>query len=479
MMSRSAAASRTSPLLLRAAGRRQTLPCNSRRLVSSFTPIAASRVGCAPESVWTEFTPLALKHSAINLSQGVPSIPVSDFVLQCLTDATAGAGPSHQYCRPAGLPRLVKALAQQYAKPLDREIDPLSEVLVSTGATQALYVFFQCFINPGDEVILLEPFYDCYTPQVKMCGGHPVYVPLIPPSTDTNVNSTSTSAQCSSAWRVDMAQLEAAFSRRTKAIVLNNPHNPTGKIFSPAEIKTIGALAEKHDAIIVSDEVYEYLDYSSLHVKTASLPGLWDRTVTFGSVGKAFNTTGWKIGWALGPSSIIAPMQILQQYIPFCVTTPLQESLALMFEREREVGFFAKQLEEFDVRRKMMVAICSNSGLAPTNPQGSYFVLADTSTLTVPPPADWQGGAGAGVTARPPIGERADYDFCRWLTMDIGVAAIPPSAFYSHENAHIAAKYVRFCFAKSNENIEEAGERMLRMLPQFARKMSSDQVVEL
>eukprot|EP01147_Barroeca_monosierra_P010513 gene10513-2641_t len=419
---------------------------NSVRTVSSsltcqYKDRVATRASGFSDTVWVEFTPLAVKHKAVNLSQGLPSIPVEPFILTCLQEA-AGPGMHHQYTRVGGHPPLVNALAKHYSPGYNTDIDPTANICISTGATQGLMLFFQTFVNPGDEVIVIEPFYDSYIPQIEMCGGKAVTVPLRPPvqskrnSTDITVQEKSSSAD----WKLSLDELEAAISPQTKAMVLNTPHNPSGKVFTREELDGICKFIQKHDLLLLSDEVYEKILYDeNEHVHVGSLPDMWNRTVSLGSVGKAFNTTGWKLGWAIGPHHLIAPMQLTQQYTPFCVSTPLQEALAKAFSAATQNVFAAK--------RELLIKALDSVGFRPIEPQGAYFILADTSDIHFD-------------IGKQEVPYSRDYDFCRWLTKEVGVAAIPPSCFYTLPNKHLAKNLARFCFVKANDDIHEAAQRL-------------------
>ena len=255
----------------------------------SYDPVA-SRVRGFGATVFAEFTALANQVGAINLGQGFPNFPAPDFVKEAAQQAIAA--DLNQYARSAGHPRLVQALAQVYGPLFHRELDPLTEIVVTVGATEGIFATLQALVEPGDEVILIEPFYDSYPAAVTMAGGRPVYVPLRGPAR----------AHSAAEWTLDRDELAAAFSPRTKLLILNTPLNPLGKVFSRAELTEIAELAQEHNITVLSDEVYEWMVYApAQHVRIATLPGMWERTVTLGSAGKTFSVTGWKIGWAIAP----------------------------------------------------------------------------------------------------------------------------------------------------------------------------------
>ena len=261
----------------------------------SYDP-AAGRVRGFGATVFAEFTALANQTGAVNLGQGFPNFAAPDFVKAAAQAAIAA--DLNQYARSAGQPRLVQALAATYSPLFGRTIDPLAEIVVTVGATEGIFATMQALVEPGDEVILIEPFYDSYPAAVTMAGGRCVYVPLRAPA----------NAAAAADWVLDTDELAAAFSPRTKLLVLNTPLNPLGKVFTRDELQQIAALAIEHNITVLSDEVYEWMVYATAarpvaHVRIATLPGMWERTVTLGSAGKTFSVTGWKIGWAIAPAA--------------------------------------------------------------------------------------------------------------------------------------------------------------------------------
>lgn len=293
-------------------------------------PQAADRIRNEPESVWVEFIQLALDHKPLNLGQGFPDFAAPQYLLDSLRNATNGHRNdqilANQYTRSFGHPRLVRALADYYRefrnfKQLDK---PNEQLLVTVGAYEALFVSIMAFVNPGDEVLLVDPAFDAYAPIVAMAQGQRVFVPLRLQA--SRVNSTEiTSADFS----LDMAEFENKISNRTRLLVLNTPNNPLGKIYSRRELDSIARLCIKHNILVVADEVYEQMYHGPYeHVSIASLPGMWERTITIGSAGKTFSVTGWKIGWAFGPKHLIRFAQLVHQTAIYTVATPLQEAVA-------------------------------------------------------------------------------------------------------------------------------------------------------
>ena len=408
-----------------------------RSTSAATTFVPAARVQSFGPTVFAEFTALAIEHDAVNLGQGFPNFPAPDFIKDAA--ATAITSDLNQYARAAGHPRLVNALAQTYSPLFDRDLDPLREIVVTVGATEGIFATIQALVNPGDEVILIEPFYDSYPAAVIMAGGTTVYVPLRPQGAAASAGD----------WVLDMDELAAAFTPKTRLLIINTPHNPVGKLFTRAELERIAALVQQHDVLVLSDEVYEWMTYPTAtrpveHVRIATLPGMWERTVTLGSAGKTFSVTGWKIGWAIAPAPMANAIFMAHQWIPFAVATPLQEAVAIALEVAPSQDYFRWLGDMYCAKRDKLLAGLRDVGLRPTTPDGSYFILFDTSMLDVPVAA----------------GERRDVAVCKWLTRSVGVAAIPPSPFYSPTHQHLTDQIARFTFCKTDEMLDEAVRRL-------------------
>jgi aspartate/methionine/tyrosine aminotransferase len=402
----------------------------------SFAP--ATRVRGFGTTVFTEFSAMALQYNAVNLGQGFPNFAAPDFIKQAAKEAIDA--DINQYARGAGQLRLVNALSKTYSPLFGRELDPMREIVVTTGATEGIFATMQALVDPGDEVILLEPFYDSYPASVIMAGGTPVYVPL----------RAADATKYASEWTLDMDELEAAFSPRTKLLVINTPMNPIGKVFSQEELSRIADLVQKYNVLVLSDEVYEWMVYPAddgtpiEHVRIATLPGMWERTITLGSAGKTFSVTGWKIGWAIGPAPLIHAVLMAHQWIPFTVATPLQEAVATAFEVAPQEDYFNWLATTYRAKRDKLMVALDEVGLTPVRPDGSYFIIVATGHLSVPVPE----------------GTRRDVAVARWFTTDVGVTAIPPSPFYSPEHQYLTDNLARFCFCKTDDMLDEAVRRL-------------------
>ena len=397
-----------------------------------YDPVAA-RVRGFGATVFAEFTALANATGAVNLGQGFPNFAAPDFVKAAAQQAIAA--DLNQYARSAGHPRLVQALAQVYSPLFGRTLDPMTEIVVTVGATEGIFATVQALVDPGDEVILIEPFYDSYPAAVTMAGGVPVYVPLRAPA----------DSRSAAEWTLDLAELTAAITPRTKLLILNTPSNPLGKVFSRAELSALAEFVCRFNLTVLSDEVYEWMVYPPAeHVRIATLPGMWERTVTLGSAGKSFSVTGWKIGWAIAPRVLAHAVLMAHQWIPFAVSTPMQEAIAVALEESEARAYFAWLSEMYQAKRDRLLTVLSEVGLPPMTPDGSYFIIVETSALAVP--------------VAP--GECRDIAVCRWLTQEIGVAAIPPSPFYSAPHQHLTDNLARFTFCKTDEMLDEAARRL-------------------
>jgi N-succinyldiaminopimelate aminotransferase len=372
-------------------------------------------------TIFTEMTRLANEVGAVNLAQGFPDFDGPELVKRAACRAIeAGEG---QYAPSPGVPALRRALARSRALAHGLDYDPDACVTVGCGATEMVFASLLGLCDPGDEVVLFEPFYDGYRAAVALAGAVARVVTLEPPD-----------------WRFDPAALEAAFGPKTRAVVLNTPHNPTGKVFSPDELAAVAALCRRHDAVCVADEVYEHLVYDGRHHPIAALPGMAERTITVSSMSKTFSLTGWRVGWAFAPPDLTAAVRGAHQFATFAAPTPLQHACAEALAGGADE--IARLRDALRARRDALADTLASVGLEPYPAAGAYFVCA---------------GFG-----RYPFAD--DADFCRFLTRDVGVAAIPPSAF--HEGRR-PVNYVRFVFCKRDETMRAAAARLAR-LPELA-----------
>lgn len=406
-------------------------------------PRAAERVRRFGTSIFAEISALAVQCGAVNLGQGFPDFAGPTWIKEAA--AAAIAADLNQYAPYQGLPRLREAVAATWQAHGWGSPDPATEITITSGATEAIFGAIQALVNPGDEVIVFEPFYDAYVPDITMAGGVPRFVRLHPPvksevgsqkSEATEPQPSALSPQPSS-WWFDPADLVAAFTPRTRLLLLNTPHNPTGKVFSSAELELIAGHCIAHDVIVIADEVYDQLVFAGArHTPIATLPGMWERVLTVNSTGKTFSLTGWKIGYAVGPAELNAALRAAHQWVTFATATPLQAAAAVALETALTNGYYPQFRAEYAERYDLLRAILEGAGLPTLATEGSYFIMADIS--------------GTGFSS--------DADFCRWLTREVGVAAIPPSAFYAGTDT--LPLLARFCFAKKPETLRAAAAKL-------------------
>ncbi|XP_074193159.1 kynurenine--oxoglutarate transaminase 3 [Rhinolophus sinicus] len=381
----------------------------------------AKRIEGLDSNVWIEFTKLAADPSVVNLGQGLPDISPPLYVKEELSKIAA-IDSLNQYTRGFGHPSLVKALSCLYGKLYQKQIDPNKEILVTVGAYGSLFNAIQGLIDEGDEVIIIVPFYDCYEPMVRMAGGTPVFVSLRSKPVDGKKWSSSD-------WTLDPEELASKFNSKTKAIILNTPHNPMGKINWKALV----------------------LLFCFSFSCSATFPGMWERTITIGSAGKTFSVTGWKLGWTIGPNHLIKHLQTVQQNSIYTCATPLQEALAQAFwidikRMDDPECYFNSLPKELEVKRDRMVHLLDSVGLKPIIPDGGYFIIADVSLLD------------ADLSDMKHNSEPYDYKFVKWMTKNKKLSAIPVSAFCNTETKLQFEKFVRFCFIKKDSTLDAAEE---------------------
>ncbi|MBE7472080.1 MAG: aminotransferase class I/II-fold pyridoxal phosphate-dependent enzyme [Anaerolineales bacterium] len=364
-------------------------------------------------------TSLANQHGAVNLGQGFPDFPGPDFLKEAAIEAIRA--DINQYAPGSGRLSLREAIAAKMARHYNLAVNPATDITVTSGATEAILAAIMGLVNPGDEVILFEPYYDSYLPSVQMAGGVPRFYTLRPPD-----------------WAIDPDELAALFSPKTKLILVNTPHNPTGKVYSEAELRLIAELCQKYDVIAVVDEVYEHIIFDGLkHVSLAGMPGMAERTITISSAGKTFSMTGWKVGWAVAPAELSQAVFRVHQFVTYSVAAPLQEGVVTALQTADD--YYTELAAMYQANRDFLAEALAEAGLEPIIPQGTYFIMVDISHL----------------------GFSNDVAFCRTLTTEIGVAAIPPSAFYF--NPADGAGLARFAFCKTRPTLEEAARRLLKL----------------
>ncbi|KAG0736395.1 hypothetical protein G6F32_005096 [Rhizopus arrhizus] len=409
----------------------------------------AQRVSNFGRDVWSIFTPLAQETKAINLGQGFMNSFTPPEIIQNACKEALNKVESNQYCHPKGLLRLRKALAASYKQQLNgRELDPETNIIITAGANEGIFASLAGFLDKGDEVIVIEPFFDQYIPNITMNGGVPVYVPLRPPA-DADQRIVS-----SQEWTLDINELESKITNKTKVIIINTPHNPVGKVFTEDELNAIGQVAEKHNLVIISDDVYDRLHYLSCDKIPRIANKFWDRTITVGSGGKCFAATGWRVGWLIGPAELIQYAYAAQLRVVFCVNHPSQEAMAAGIEASLTEPIFEQQIEQYIEKRSILSKVFDELALPYTVPEGAYFILVNTSKIQIP----------EDYVFPDLLNDRGDdFKMCYWLTKEIGVCAIPPSEFYMKEHCPLASKYARFAFCKTNDVLEQAVDRLKQL----------------
>ncbi|MGH9401145.1 MAG: pyridoxal phosphate-dependent aminotransferase [Terriglobia bacterium] len=371
------------------------------------------------ESVIREMTRLALEHGAVNLAQGFPDFPAPAEVKEAAVAAIRA--DVNQYSITWGAKEMRRAVAERFERDTGLAIDPEREITVTCGATEAMISSLLAIIDPGDEVVVFEPFYENYGPDSVICGARPRYVPLRPPD-----------------WTFDPAELAAAFSERTRAIVLNTPNNPTGKVFTQTELEQIAVLCERWDAYAVSDEIYQYIVYDGAqHISIASLPAMRERSITINSMSKTYSVTGWRVGYAVGPPAVSDAIRKMHDFITVGAPAPLQEAGAVALRMPE--SYYAKIREEYARRRDRFLPVLEKAGFRCFKPRGAYYIMTDITDFGFP----------------------NDVEFARYMVKDIGVAVVPGSSFYSQPGA--GSQQVRFCYSKTDATLDDAAEKLMRL----------------
>ena len=381
------------------------------------TPLVA-RMREFGTTIFAEMSALAASTGAINLGQGFPDTDGPPEMLEAAREAIAGG--RNQYPPGPGVPELLDAIAAHQARFYGIQLDPRSQVLVTVGATEAIAATVLALCEPGDEVVTFEPYYDSYAATIALAGA-----------------VRRTSVLRFPDFAVDEASLRAAFSARTRMVLLNTPHNPTGKVFTRAELELVCELAREHDAWVVTDEVYEHLLFDGLqHVPVATLPGMAERTLTISSAGKTFSATGWKVGWVSGPAEAVAAVRTVKQFLTYVGSGPFQPAVALALGLGDQV--YAGLSGSLQAKRDLLVSGLRAAGLEVAVPSGTYFVVADAA----------------------PLGAVDALEFCRRLPSVAGVVGVPVSVF--HDDPEAARTLVRFAFCKADTVLAEAVSRLAR-----------------
>jgi aspartate/methionine/tyrosine aminotransferase len=388
----------------------------------------AKRLTHFTESIIRDMTRVADAYGAINLAQGYPNFdPPGELVEAAIQSLRAG---HHQYGLTSGTPNFRTALARKQSRTMGVEIDPERHVTATCGSTEAMLAAFMTVVNPGDKVIVFSPVYENYIPDTILSEASPIYIPLHPPD-----------------FSLDLDELRAGFEQGARALILCNPNNPTGKVFTPQELQSIAGLAIEYDAAVITDEVYEHIVYQPhRHTYLATLPGMFERTITCSSLSKTYAITGWRLGYAIAPPDLTEGIRKVHDFLTIGAPTPLQEAavVALNFPD----SYYRQLQAEYTQRRDIFLAYLDQTGLSYTRPQGAYYLMVDIS----------------------PFGFADDTAFCYWMTKEIGVAAVPGGSFYplTLEEKPPVTNMMRLHFAKSEDMLIQAGERLLRLADELS-----------
>jgi aminotransferase len=393
-------------------------PASPHRAEAASARISA-KAGQFTESVIREMTRLSLQYGAVNLSQGFPDFPAPAEIKRAAQDAIAA--DINQYAITWGAKSLRNAIAEKFQRWQGITIDPEREITVCCGSTEAMMSSMMAIINPGDEVVVFEPFYENYGPDAILSGATPRFVKLRPPD-----------------WTFDPDELAAAFSPATKAIILNTPNNPTGKVFERAELESIRDLCVRWNAYAITDEIYEHMLYNGAqHISMATLDGMRDRTITINALSKTYSVTGWRVGWAIASSETTSAIRKVHDFLTVGAAAPLQEAgaLALKFP----ASYYETLAQEYLARRDRMLGILSSAGFRCFKPRGAYYIMTDISAFGFPD----------------------DMAFAKYLVKEIGVAAVPGSSFYQDPAA--GRTHLRFTFCKTEKTFQAAAERLAKL----------------
>ncbi len=379
----------------------------------------SARTADFTESVIREMSRLAVAHGAVNLAQGFPDFAAPLDLKQAAIDAINA--DHNQYPITWGTKPFRDAIARKYARTYDLTVDPQTEITVCCGATEGMIASLLAVCDPGDEVVVFEPFYENYHPDTMLCGATRKLVTLYAPD-----------------WTFDPAELRAAFSPRTKAIIINTPNNPTGKVFNLQELTFIAELCQEFDALAITDEIYEHITFDGeKHIPIMTLPGMRDRSILINSMSKTFSVTGWRVGWVLASPDLTNSIRKVHDFLTVGAATPLQQAGVMALDQHDD--YFNGLSAEYSGRRAAAISMLEGAGFRCFNPHGAYYVMTDISAF----------------------GAKNDVAFARHLVENIGVAAVPGSSFYSRPE--LGASQLRFCFCKKFETLQAAGERLARL----------------
>ena len=386
-------------------------------------PALSNRVHTFTDSVIRRMTRISDEHGAINLSQGFPDFDPPKPIMDALAKA-AYEGP-HQYSVTFGAENFREALAVKQGRAIGRTIDPATEICVTCGGTEAMMATMMTICNPGDKVMVFSPFYENYGADAILSGAQPIYIPLVPPE-----------------YHFDIKLVEDGFRQGAKAIIVCNPSNPCGKVFSREELMAIGELALKYDAFVVTDEVYEHMVYApNKHTCMASLPGMFDHTITCNSLSKTYSITGWRLGYLIGPAEVIENAKKVHDFLTVGAAAPLQEAATVGLQFPE--SYYDELLATYSEKRQYFLDGLDRIGLKHNVPQGTYFVMIDISDfLALPQFSGW-----------------TDLQFCEWMIINIGVAAVPGSSFFKEDVNNL----IRLHFARSKETLDEALGRLAKL----------------
>ncbi len=391
-------------------------------LICMAKKITSEKADRFSESVIREMTRLAQLHGAVNLAQGFPDFPAPLEIKEAACRAIMD--DINQYAITWGAKSFRNAIALKTRSYLGIEIDPEREITVTCGSTEAMIASLLAIINPGDEVVIFEPFYENYGPDTILSGAIPRYVTLRSPE-----------------WSFDPAELEAAFNEKTKAIIINTPNNPTGKVFSRQELEFIAALCIKWNAIAVTDEIYEHILYDGwAHCAIATLDGMRERTITINGLSKTYSVTGWRVGYAIGPPHLTEAIRKVHDFLTVGAAAPMQEAGARALALPP--GYYSELARAYQRRRDLLVEGLHAAGFECFTPRGAYYIMADIS----------------------PLGADNDLEFTRYLVKDVGVAVVPGSSFFHDPSG--GSRYIRFCFCKKDETLQAASERLRKISQQ-------------